>query len=143
MKEKTEEKQEIGYFNNTTQRVVPGFSSLLHSLSVMPSETTEGYVEHYERIGKGFRQVRMNLKGQFQLDKDRRGGKRLWERIYTKEDLEEKMRAAGINIGESTEKKNGKQKVSRRKESQEGQKNKEVSPEANGGNDKLDEALGL
>lgn len=98
---KKEERKEIGYYNNSTRRVSVGYSTLFHSLSKTASELDEnGYVQHRENIGGHLRQVKINLKGQLKLDHANRGGKRLWTRIYTKEDLEAKLQESGVVVHE-------------------------------------------
>lgn len=96
----SEDRKEIGYFNNSTKQVIPGFSPLYHSLSKGRADTDEnGHVKHIENIAGSPREIILNLGGQFRLDHANRGGKRLWERIYDEDDFTQKMEEMGVNMG--------------------------------------------
>lgn len=94
-----EEKKEVGYFNNSTRQVIPGFSPLYHSFSKGAKDIdSKGTVKHVEDIAGRGRPIDINLGGQLKLDRDRRGGKRLWERIYDREDMYLKMEEYGVSV---------------------------------------------
>ena len=137
MAKKQQEEKEIGYFNNSTRKVIPGYNDLYHSLSKKQGETDkDGYVKHFENINGALREIKINLKGQFKLDHSNRGGKRLWERIYTEEDLVEKMTAMGITM--ERKQKNAVQKTKSKKAKEgEGQEKEVVD------NEDLSSSLGL
>lgn len=83
-----EKRKEIGYVNGSDGTVIPGYDSLFHTLSKTQDEVnSEGKVVH-----GGFH---FDLKGQFLLDQEKRGGKRLWQRIYAQADLEKLMESKG------------------------------------------------
>lgn len=93
----TEERREIGYFNYSSQQVIPGYSSLYNALSKTRADTDENNnLKHIENVDGAPREVVLNMGGQFALDRANRGGKRLWQRIYTEEDMEQKMNALGV-----------------------------------------------
>lgn len=93
------EKKEIGYYHASDKTVVPGYSALFHTLSSKASDAdSNGNVGFTENIGGNPHNMLVNIKGQLRLDRDRRGGDRLWQRIYTKEDMIEKMELCGIQM---------------------------------------------
>lgn len=97
-KNKTED-QEIAYQNESTGDIVEGFDPMFHALSEPASSMDEtGAVKLIENFNGRRREVSVNLKGQVSLDHQRRGGKRLWQRIYTMEDLVERLEKQGMTV---------------------------------------------
>ena len=95
----SEQKQEIGYYNNSTRQVIPGFNALFNALSKSHKDVDENnQVKHIENIDGSPREISINLGGQFKLDRQHRGGVRLWTRIYDEQDLIEKMSILGATI---------------------------------------------
>ena len=94
-----EPQQEIGYYNPSTKAVITGYSDLFHNMSKGMKECNEhGNVTYHEMVGGNPRQINLRLKGQIQLDRDRRGGERLWQRIMTQEELVKKLEAKGAVV---------------------------------------------
>lgn len=119
-------KKEIAYFNNSTRKIIPGYHPLYHALSMTHKDADkDGYVRHLENINGQLREIKINLKGQFKLDHANRGGKRLWERIYTEEEMVEKMKASGVTM----EKGGINAKKNEIKKTQEGSKEEEAKEE--------------
>lgn len=95
----SEDRQEIGYFNNSTKQVIPGFNALFHSLSKGRNDVDKnGQVRHVENIAGSPREIMLNLKGQFKLDNANRGGARLWVRIYDAAELNSHMEKQGVTV---------------------------------------------
>lgn len=97
------EKQEVGYYNPSTKQVIPGYNPIFHSLSKTKQECDKnGHVSHVEQVNGVPREIRINLGGQFKLDRQQRGGDRLWQRIYSQEDLKRKLQNLGVSVGDDS-----------------------------------------
>jgi len=93
------ERKEIGYYNTSTREVIPGYSVTYNALSSKASELDEnGMKKFVENINGQPRELTANVKGQLMLDRERRGGERLWQRIYDEADLVAKLEARGIQV---------------------------------------------